>query len=330
MKISVIIPVHDINKTFLECLNSYKKSTLLPLEIIIVLDGIPDNEKIQVIKDIPVHIIESSFNQGPALARNLGASKAKGSILYFGDSDVSIHPDTLEKVSQKFRSNSQIDAVIGSYDDQPIHQSTLSKYRNLLHHFTHQQNAGPIQSFWGACGTIKKEVFEKVGGFSKAYPKPSIEDIELGYRVSKEGYKIELDPTIQVKHHKKWTFKNVITTDLFQRAIPWTKLLQEYKLFNTSSLNVNKKEKLAVLLLLFSLLAIFMLLFIDWKVCLGLFLICHLILINIKRDFFSFLLKHFNILKFIKVYFYYNILLGISALGYGMGTISYHLKKTST
>ncbi|MFN8461599.1 MAG: hypothetical protein U0X93_07500 [Anaerolineales bacterium] len=65
-----------------------------------------------------------------------------------------------------------------------------------------------------------------MGGFDAVkYPQPSIEDIELGRRLSMQGYKIVIDKAIQVKHLKRWTLTNLIKTDIFSRGIPWTQLI---------------------------------------------------------------------------------------------------------
>jgi len=62
-------------------------------------------------------------------------------------------------------------------------------------------------------------------GFDEGYGRPAIEDIELGYRLSADGHKILLDHALEVKHLKRWTFLNLVRTDVFDRAIPWTELI---------------------------------------------------------------------------------------------------------
>ena len=49
-------------------------------------------------------------------------------------------------------------------------------------------------------------MFSAHGGFDTSFSRPSIEDIELGHRLYRSGCKIILDPTIQVKHLKAWSF----------------------------------------------------------------------------------------------------------------------------
>jgi hypothetical protein len=115
--------------------------------------------------------------------------------------------------------------VVGSYDDSPEHPAFLSQFRNLLHCFTHHTARRDAATFWGACGAMRSEVFYEHGGFDQRYSRPSIEDVELGLRVSSAGGRIEFDPTIQGKHLKQWTLAGMLRTDIVDRGIPWTRLI---------------------------------------------------------------------------------------------------------
>jgi hypothetical protein len=101
----------------------------------------------------------------------------------------------------------------------------LSQYKNLFHHFVHQQAKEDGGSFWRCCGAIAGEFLE-VGGFdTQRFPRPSIEEIELGRRLKAAGHTILVNKTLQVKHLKRWTLTSIIKTDVFDRAIPWTQLI---------------------------------------------------------------------------------------------------------
>jgi hypothetical protein len=120
--------------------------------------------------------------------------------------------------------------MFGSYDTTPRAQGVVSQYRNLLHHFVHQHGNSDASTFWAGCGAIRRTVFEDVGGFDeKRFPRPSIEDIELGYRLRQAGYRILLDKSLQGKHLKRWTLYSMIRTDITCRAIPWSRLILESK-----------------------------------------------------------------------------------------------------
>ena len=64
-----------------------------------------------------------------------------------------------------------------------------------------------------------------MGGFDERYVIPSVEDIELGYRLKRGGYSIRLCKSLQVKHWKRWELGSMLKADFFQRALPWTDLI---------------------------------------------------------------------------------------------------------
>ena len=230
--ISVIVPVHNGGEKFRRCLESLKKTLPLPAEIIIVADGDTDGSW-QLAKALGLQVLRFPSCGGPARARNFGAHKAQGEILFFVDADVTIPPDAMSQVVMAFEREPYLAAVFGSYDDEPGEANFLSQYRNLLHHYVHQTGREDASTFWGACGAIRRDVFLAVGGFDEEYVRPSVEDIELGYRLRKAGCRIRLCKSLQVKHLKRWDVVSMLKADFFQRALPWTEIiLRERNCFN--------------------------------------------------------------------------------------------------
>ncbi|BCA55523.1 hypothetical protein W02_26630 [Nitrospira sp. KM1] len=222
--ISVVVPVHNGGPDFRRCLASLQAASPPPFEIIVVADGDTDGSGAYA-ERLGLQVLRFPTAGGPARARNLGAGSARGAILFFVDADVTIKGDTIGRVEEAFRREPGVAAVMGSYDDQPGDPNVLSQYRNLLHHWVHQEGREEASTFWGACGAIRRTVFEKVGGFDETYRRPSIEDIELGCRLKNAGYRIRLVKSLQVTHWKKWTLSSIVWTDVFCRALPWTALI---------------------------------------------------------------------------------------------------------
>ncbi len=186
---------------------------------------------------------------GPAHARNLGAASACGDLLLFLDADVCVRADTLSRIASAFEAADSPDALFGSYDDAPAEQGVVSVYKNLRHSFIHQSGRREASTFWAGCGAIRRTVFVSQGGFDGACKRPTIEDIELGYRLVQSGRKIVLEPALQVKHLKRWTLGSLIRTDVFDRAIPWTELiLRDGSMPN--DLNVSWSQRASVALAL--------------------------------------------------------------------------------
>jgi glycosyltransferase involved in cell wall biosynthesis len=230
-------------------------------------------------------VLRTDRQSGPALARNLGAEAARGEVLFFLDSDCLVHPRTVGQVAEAFAADASLDALIGSYDTAPEDTGFLSRYRNLMHCYYHQRGKREATTFWGACGAIRARTFFATGGFDTSFVRPSIEDIEFGARLKRRGAKIMLDPAIQIKHRKRWTWANMLRTDIRDRAIPWTRLiLQNGKMPN--DLNTGHSQRLSVLL---TLSAIPLLVVSPW-----ISLACWIVVAAINRDFYFFLARHWS------------------------------------
>jgi GT2 family glycosyltransferase len=163
---------------------------------------------------------------GPAAARNLGAAQAKADVLVFVDSDVEVYSDALEEIARRFAEDPELTAVFGAYDDDPADPGLTSRYRNLLHHHVHSSAAGEAETFWAGLGAVRREAFEAAGGFdARRFPVASVEDIELGMRLRRQGGRILLDPRIRGRHLKRWTPSSMVATDFARRGVPWARLL---------------------------------------------------------------------------------------------------------
>lgn len=173
-----------------------------------------------------VAVLEEPAAAGPAAARNLGAAGCEADVLVFVDSDVEVHPEALARIERRFAADPGLAAVFGAYDDDPAHPALTSRYRNLLHHHVHAGAAGEAETFWAGLGAVRRERFEAVGGFdADRFPEASVEDIELGMRLRRDGVRIVLDPQIRGRHHKRWTPASMVRTDFGRRGVPWARLL---------------------------------------------------------------------------------------------------------
>lgn len=242
LTLSVIVPVANGGEKFRQCLQSLAGAAVA--EIIVVANGDTDGSG-RIAEEAGARVVRLPEACGPAKARNAGAQAAKGDVLVFFDADVTILPDTLAQITAAFEPG--VDAVFGSYDDAPAEKNFLSQYKNLFHHYVHQTGREEASTFWGGCGAIRRDVFLAVGGFDEKYRQPSIEDIELGYRLRRAGHVIRLRKTLQVKHLKRWTIRSLVRADFWHRAVPWTELMQRDRQM-LDDLNVTWSARVAVVL----------------------------------------------------------------------------------
>src|SRR5262249_55051857 len=127
---------------------------------------------------------------GPASARNAGARRARRDVLVFVDADVVIAPGSLERLARMFDERPSVAAIFGAYDEQPADPGFISQYKNLAHSFVHQASAGKAETFWAGFGAVRRDAFFAVGGFDERFTRPSVEDIDLGYRLTRARYEV--------------------------------------------------------------------------------------------------------------------------------------------
>jgi glycosyltransferase involved in cell wall biosynthesis len=246
LTISVIVPVLDGAASLAQCLEALKLASPPVLECIVVDDCSSDHSP-AVAEAAGAVVLQTPRTMGPAAARNLGAAQASGDVILFIDSDVCVHPGTVSRILDRFQNEPGLDALIGSYDDQPAAPGFVSRYKNLLQHYVHQNASRNATTFWSGCGAIRREVFLALGGFDETYERPSIEDIDLGYRLRGSGHRIALDPGVQVKHLKSWRLRTMVRSDIFDRALPWTRLILSSSRI-PNDLNVSTSQRVSAAL----------------------------------------------------------------------------------
>ena len=246
-RLSVIVPVWNGEHVLPRCLDALVKQQYAPFEVLVVDDCSSDTTP-RIAEQYGVRYIRSAKRRGPANARNIGARNARGDILVFIDADVVLQPTGLQMIAEDFESSPEITGVFGSYDDSPDCPTFFSQYKNLIHHYVHQASRESASTFWAGCGAMRKSVFEQFGGFDATrYKEPTIEDVALGMEITRAGHRILLDKRLMVKHLKRWTFLSLVRTDIFHRAVPWTRLILNSRNL-PSDLNFDKRSRASVAL----------------------------------------------------------------------------------
>ena len=249
--VSVIIPYHNAEATIFATLRAVAETTYPHYEVITVDDGSEEKLYDEIAETTGLHLAMLR-QSGAAAARNWGARAASGELLFFVDADVVIRAETIEEIVRTFEENRDIAACFGEYtpEPQPGLDNFPTVYKNLVHHFTHQTAREDARTFWCGCGAIRRESFEKVGGFDESFLAASVEDIDLGYRLTDQGERILLNKKLQVSHGKHYTLFSLIKSDFYDRAIPWSKLMAARNIFEPD-LNLKWYNIASALLLIF-------------------------------------------------------------------------------
>lgn len=323
LSISVIMPAYNaahllarVMPPLLEMLASGEVQELL------VVDDQSTDDTADVARAMGATVLVTPQNGGPGVARNLAAQTATGDILWFVDSDVIAWVGGGEVIRQAF-TEPGVEAVFGSYDDSPGAPSWFSNYKNLVHRFHHQTARRDAETFWSGCGAVRGDFFRKLGGFDvETYRVPSIEDIELGYRIRNAGGRILVCPKLLGKHLKVWSISNAIFTDIFRRALPWSRLMISREGL-TNDLNTSVGERVRALVAGTFLLSVFLTIFVwgFWPAPLMLLVIA----IAINWTFVRFMQKNGGVAFALGAILYHQIYYFYSAVSYCWCLFEFHI-----
>lgn len=184
IKVSVIVPVYNVEKYLSKCLTSLVNQTLEEIEIIVVNDGTKDNSQMIIddfCKRFPLKVFSYiKENGGLSSARNYGIQFANGKYIAFVDSDDWVDTDMYKAMYDKAYTN-DFDLVFCDFNeirnDKAIEcschlKNDLFNSQNIKEHM--------IEYYPSAWNKIyKKELLEKIRFKEGVW----FEDVEFGYRL---------------------------------------------------------------------------------------------------------------------------------------------------
>jgi len=227
--LSVVMPVRNGGRTLHTALEAMLLSDLprQQWELIVVDDASTDDTATIAAQFADRLVRLPGRAHGPGYARNRGFELTLGRFITFANADVMVRPDTLRGSVTALIEAPDIGAVFGSYDAHPRARGFVSQYRNLLQHYYIQQNAGDSSTFSSSCGTIRANVFEESGGYDEwHFTRRQLEDLELGHRIRRLGHRIRCVPEIRATNLKRWTLLGMMATEIFDRSVPWMRVVR--------------------------------------------------------------------------------------------------------
>jgi glycosyltransferase involved in cell wall biosynthesis len=199
VKVSVIIPVYNAEKTLASCLESLAGQTYPTsvIEVIVVDDGSTDQTG-AVAKRFPVKYLYQE-NQGPATARNLGAAASSGDILLFTDADCVPTANWVEEMVAPFH-NREVMAVKGAYIS--TKREIVARFAQIEfeERFSLLAKAPKIDMVDTYSAGYRARIFAELGGFDTRFPVANNEDTELSYRMAARGFRMVFNAKALVCH----------------------------------------------------------------------------------------------------------------------------------
>jgi glycosyltransferase involved in cell wall biosynthesis len=232
--ISVVIPAHNAAETLGDCLQAILSSDHAEYEVVVVDDASTDTTA-RIAEELGCRVVRLPENTGAAQAKNTGARHARGDVLLFTDADIVLQPDTIRLVAEDL-ADPAIEGAVGLLGQKLRYGNFSSQFKNLWMHYTYKRLAESrdaargVGVFFTSLAAIRREVFERMGGFDTHYLGASVtEDIEFGQRLLTGGHRIRLDQRLTVEHLKRYTLSSLVRTDV-ERAFGLTKTWLRKKL----------------------------------------------------------------------------------------------------
>jgi glycosyltransferase involved in cell wall biosynthesis len=187
--VSVIIPAYNAAAHIVRAIDSALKQTLPPIEILVIDDGSKDRTA-EVVAALPppVRLIRKE-NGGPASARNLGASQARGDWLALLDADDWWFPDKL-RIQLGFATAPEV----GLIHCLPDHRNDLVPVRPTF------DDMWARNWIINSSVLIRRAAFEALGGFNEAKALISVEDYNLWIRTAASDWQIVTCPQVLVHY----------------------------------------------------------------------------------------------------------------------------------
>lgn len=217
--ISVIVPAYNAGRTIVRCAESLMGLDYPNYEVIVVNDGSTDNT-LALVKEFEksgVFTVIDQKNSGPSASRNKAIALAKGEYIAFTDSDCIVEKNWLTELMKGFNaSNPYLIMGVGGDQQSPADETEFG--RDLSGFF---RNIGMVADYVKdpsgktaitetehnpTCNVVyRKEVFGKVGLFNEnLWPG---EDVELDYKIRRNGFKLMFNPSAVVYHYRPENIK---------------------------------------------------------------------------------------------------------------------------
>ncbi|HJZ83276.1 MAG TPA: glycosyltransferase family 2 protein [Pyrinomonadaceae bacterium] len=219
--VSIIIPSRDQSALLEKCVDSVlHKSDYTNFEIVILENNSVEEQTHQLYsrlqKDRRIQIVESAGEFNFSRLINLGASHARGPIFLLLNNDVEImNPDCLrELVSQVSRPEIGIVGARLWYPNGTLqHGGVILGVGGVASHidgirrhepgyFARQHLAQDFCAVTAACLMVRREVFEKLGGFDELHLPVTFNDVDFCLRARELGWRIIYSPYAELIHHE--------------------------------------------------------------------------------------------------------------------------------
>ena len=212
--VSIVIPVHGKWSYTRRCLRSIEESgSRVPFEIVVVDDASPDDSADRLAACPGVRLLRTEENLGFLRAVNLGAAQARGDLLVLLNNDTEVRPGWLDALTEVVRNDDEI-GLAGAklvYPDGRLQECGGIVFADgSAANYGHGDNPDDpryhgvrdVDYCSGAAILVRRDLWERLGGFDERYSPAYYEDTDLAFAVRDAGYRTVVVPDAVVVHHE--------------------------------------------------------------------------------------------------------------------------------
>ncbi len=217
--ISVIIPNHNGEETIGKCLEAVSASECGSFEVVVVDDCSSDGS-IDIIRRFPCRLIRLPRRGGASLARNTGALRSRGDILFFIDADCLVLTDTVRKAAAAVSALGPQEVVGGTYTPEPADEGFFSFFQSVFINYHETRDCRCPDYVASHAMAMMRATFLESGGFREDFL-PIIEDVEFSHRLRSAGCRLTMDSEVLVAHIFNFNLPRSMK-NAFRKARWWT------------------------------------------------------------------------------------------------------------
>ena len=199
--VEVVIPVYNSPELTMRCINSVVTHFGEDIQRINIYDDASNDQTRAMLDNLQhdqVHVYHAPQNQGFGQSVNTAVAQSDADFVLVLNSDTEVFENILPKLCAAFTADPKL-AVIS-----PIHNkcsvAELSRYI--------RQPSGylKVYRFQGHAFLIRRDVFLEIGGFDSVFGRGYYEDVDLGRRLDRQGWRIGVHPDVFIHHKGGGTF----------------------------------------------------------------------------------------------------------------------------
>jgi len=213
---SVIMCAHNhLLDLSIPCIESIRKSTYYPYELILIDDG-SDDRSIQYFQTVTGKAFRVPKRGGIAQARNIGFAQGAGDPFVFLDNDVLLPPEWLTILVQESQKAGV--GIVSAIPSNEISRLNAPMSSDWLLEFPH---------VGGFCTAITRRCFNVVGYFDESLMNNG-EDTDFCYRARERGFRVANTPRLTVKHLSGGTRRELPKREIERAARRFRKKYQRH------------------------------------------------------------------------------------------------------